>query len=259
MKKCFGFISWFPDSDSRKERINRLNQAFRQIIDLFGEDSEFLIIAQNWKDYKIPSFIKHVKIFTYGKLGILGARKKLRKHFLESNYDYLIMCDDDIILEMKTPTAIKDFNKVLEKNPQGFWFAMYGWSLSFCAVSKWIYERVDMVDVDPEKGEGYEDMVFPFLLHYKYPEKEIKFESLKFAQYRWNYVKEHKSTWAKSGVKWNDLQIKSDYYKEQFIKGNFDIAEIKRKMVEELKARKEAELRKTENNDSALPCLDDYC
>ena len=146
----------------------------------FGTDIEFLIIAQNWQDYKVPSFVKHSYIFKYGKLGILGARKKLREHFLESNYDYLIMCDDDIVLKTTDDKAIKEFNKALTDNPKGFWFPMYGWSLSFCAVSKWIYEREEMVDVDPEKSEGYEDTVFPYLLHYKYPKHEFKFNKLKF-------------------------------------------------------------------------------
>ena len=84
LKKCFGIISWFPDNEpNRSQRIERLNKAFKQLQDVFGNDIEFLIVAQNWKDYKLPESIKNVTIFKYNKLGILGARKMLRKHFLE--------------------------------------------------------------------------------------------------------------------------------------------------------------------------------
>ena len=261
INKCFGFISWLPDNkENRKARIERLNNAFKQIIDLFGEDSEFLIIAQNWGDYKVPSFIKHSDIFKYGKLGILGARKKLREHFLESNYDYLIMCDDDIVLKTNDDNTINEFNKALEDNPKGFWFPMYGWSLSFCAVSKWIYEREEMVDVDPEKSEGYEDTVFPYLLHYKYPKHEFKFDKLKFLQYQAKYHKDHKSTWA--GIKgkkidYRALEEKSRLYKEEFEKGNYDVLHIKENISANWEKIKQEERKRKQAENPDLPLLDD--
>ena len=260
MKKCFGFISWFPDDETkRKARIDRLNKAFKQIHDLWGDDAEFLVVAQNWKDYKVPSFIKHIQIFRYDKLGILGARKKLREHFLKTNYDYLIMCDDDIVLEKKVPEAIDRFNKMLEKYPQGYWFAIYGWSLSFCAVSRWIYEREEMVDVDPEKGEGYEDTVFPNLLHYKYPKNEIFFWDLKFVQYRAEYHKDHKSTWCSAGknVDHRMLGKKSKYYISEFKKGNFDVKKIKEKLNSEWDKLEENEKRRKIKENPDLPLLDE--
>ena len=83
LKKCFGIISWFPDEPiHRKQRLERLNHTFKHLIDLFGEDIEFLIIAQNWQDYKVPKFVKHTIIHKFDKLGILGARKMLRTKFL---------------------------------------------------------------------------------------------------------------------------------------------------------------------------------
>ena len=51
-----------------------------------------------------------------------------------------------------------------------------------------------MVDVDPEKGEGYEDTSYPNLLHYKYPDKEFKIAKIKFVQHKAEYHKNHKST-----------------------------------------------------------------
>ena len=125
IKKVFGIISYFPDNDSdyhiemRRERSRRFKELLFRLEELWS-DVDIMIIAQNWQDFQLPDIKNKVTAYYYGKLGILGARKMLRKHFVESKYDYLIMCDDDVILEKKTPTAIKDFNKALENNPHGF-------------------------------------------------------------------------------------------------------------------------------------------
>ena len=229
MKKVFGLISWFPDEEiHRKQRLERLNKTFAHLIDLFGEDIEFLIIAQNWQDYQVPDFIKNTLIYKFDKLGILGARKMLREKFLESEYDYLIMCDDDIVLESKVDNAAQKYLKELDKHPEGFSFLKYGWTLTFCAISKWIYEKIPMVDVDPEKNEGYEDMVFPLLLHYKYPDKEFTTgQFFTFLQNTKEYKVDHKSTWMMQGIKYNELQLKTDIYTKHFKRGEFNIAKIK--------------------------------
>jgi hypothetical protein len=143
----------------------------------------------------VPEFVKHTIIHKFDKLGILGARKMLRTKFLESKYDYLIMCDDDIVLKPEIENAPKKYLEELDKHPEGFSFVKYGWSLTFCAISRFIYKKEPMVDVDPEKNEGYEDMVFPLLLHYKYPKNEFKTNHLfKFLQNTGAYSKNHKST-----------------------------------------------------------------
>ena len=52
-----------------------------------------IIVAQNWGD---DIEIEHATVFKYAnKLGITEARRKLREIFLDSDYDYLIMLDDD--------------------------------------------------------------------------------------------------------------------------------------------------------------------
>lgn len=235
MKKVFGIISWFPDEPThRKQRLERLNKTFKHLIDLFSEDVEFLIIAQNWKDYKVPKFVKHTIIHKFDKLGILGARKMLREKFLETDYDYLIMCDDDIVLKPEVENAPKKYLERLDKHPEGFSFVRYGWSLTFCAISRFIYSKEDMVDVDPEKNEGYEDMVFPLLLHYKYHDKEFKTGDLfSFHQHEASFSKDHKSTWMVKGIRYNELQLKTNIYKENFKRSNFDIAKIKAEIDEE--------------------------
>lgn len=234
LKKYFGIISWFPDEPAhRKQRLERLDKTFKHLIDLFGEDIEFLIIAQNWQDYKIPEFVKNTTIYKFDKLGILGARKMLRTKFLESKYDYLIMCDDDIVLDNKVANAPKKYLAELDKHPHGFSFIKYGWSLAFCAISRYIYEREPMVDVDPEKNEGYEDMVFPKLLHFKYANHEFGTNHLfSFLQNTIDFKKNHKSTWVVDGIEYNEIQLKTDIYTEHFKKGQFDIASIKKEIDE---------------------------
>lgn len=240
MKKVFGIISWLPDEPThREQRLERLNKTFKHLIDLFGEDIEFLIIAQNWKDYKVPKFIKHATIYKFDKLGILGARKMLRTKFLESSYDYLIMCDDDIVLKPKVENAPEKYLEELDKHPTGFSFVRYGWSLTFCAISRWIYSKEPMCDVDPEKNDGYEDMVFPMLLHYKYPDKEFKTgHILMFHQQEAEFRKDHKSTWMVSGISYNEIQSKTTTYINNFKRGNFDILQIKKKIEAEWERRK---------------------
>lgn len=219
----FGIISWFPDSEpNRTQRINRLNKMFEQIKDLFG-DVNYLIVAQNWKDYKVPDFVNNVTIFKYNKLGILGARKTLGKHFLESNYDYLIMLDDDIILKTSDNFSREYFFNELNKHPKGFVFLKYGWSLTFCAISKYIYAQSPMVDIDPEKNEGYEDTVYPNLLHYKHGEYEFKLDGITFIQNQQQFVKELKSTWCNKNTDHTRLQELSHFYINRFKKGNFVI------------------------------------
>ena len=234
--KCFGIISWLPDdAKNRQARIDRLNSMFEQFKNLFG-DIEYLIVAQNWKDYKVPDFV-HATIYNYDKLGILKARKTLGEKFLQSSYDYLIMCDDDVVLETDNSFTKEYFFNELDKHPNGFMFLQYSWSLNLCAISRSIYKQSPMVDIDPEKGEGYEDKVYPYLLHYKHLDKEFKIYGIKFVQNQKEYHVNHKSTWEDSKpVQHETLKQISDYYIERFKRGKFNIDKEKaRKYLAALK------------------------
>ena len=94
MKACIGIISYFPD-DLKEIRESALNNLLRDCFTYFpGVD--IIIVAQNYKGY-IPQVNKNkIILYSYNnKLGITGARKKLREIFINSEYDYLIMLDDD--------------------------------------------------------------------------------------------------------------------------------------------------------------------
>lgn len=121
IKKCFGIPSYLPETEpDRSERIERLNRMFDQLNTLFPT-VDFLIIAQNWKDYKVPSNIKDRCIIkSYAPLGILKARQELRNEFLETDYGYIIMADDDLIVECDDKEAPDRFLKAMDNNPNGF-------------------------------------------------------------------------------------------------------------------------------------------
>jgi len=100
----------------------------------------------------------------------------LREEFLRLGYDYIIMFDDDAIIKCDDAKAHLDFIKEIDKHPQGFCFIhgqnskyhpYIGAQLNLCAISRFIYEQEPMVNIDPQKNEGYEDSIFACLLHHK--------------------------------------------------------------------------------------------
>ena len=165
IKKVFGIPSFFPDNDSdyhiemRRERTRRFRELLFKLEE-FWPNTDILVIAQNWQDFELPEVKNKIKVFHYGKLGILGARKELRKRFLESDYDYMIMLDDDAMITVNEPQLYMD---EIDKHPNGFGAIRKSPKpsvLQFFAISKHIYSQVEMPDVDPEQGQGFEDDVF---------------------------------------------------------------------------------------------------
>ena len=188
LKKCFGIVSWFPDKEpDRSMRQERINRLFAQLNDLWP-NTDILVIAQNWKNFK-PIETKNKQIVkSYPELGILGARKKLREEFLKLDYDYIIMFDDDAIIKCDNDQAANDYMAEIDKHPHGFCFIMpsgglragvpkyhpyIGAQLNLCAISKYIYEKEPMVDIDPQKKEGFEDSIYACLLHHKWNRYEF--------------------------------------------------------------------------------------
>ena len=182
MNICFGIPSWLPDNEpDRTQRSERINRLFKQLNDLWPS-IDILVIAQNWKDFKPIETANKQVIISYPPLGILGARKTLREEFLKLGYDYILMMDDDCIIQRDTSVAHKDYIAEIEKHPKGFCFIhghnsryhpYIGAQLNLCAISRFIYEREPMVDIDPQKDEGYEDSIFACLLHHKYCNAEF--------------------------------------------------------------------------------------
>lgn len=120
-------------------------------------DIPVIIIAQNWKDEIAiqPDWI----VYNYDKLGITGARIKLREKFLESEFDQLIMMDDETIFNAVKP---KLFLKTIAAHPLGW--AKVSQNIQFAVVSRAIYEKLEFPDVDVNRDMIWEDMVFVALL-----------------------------------------------------------------------------------------------
>ena len=115
IKKVIGIVSYFPDNiNDRKKRITRFKKLLEQI-GMFFSEIPIIIIAQNWNGYNPICNKNELIVYNYKRLGILNARKELRKKFLESEYDYLIMFDDDCIIEEKILLKIQQKEKNFEK------------------------------------------------------------------------------------------------------------------------------------------------
>lgn len=232
LSKCFGVVSYIPDAEpARSLRIERLNRMFNRVHELFG-DVDWIIIAQNWKDYKYPNVLKNVRVYRYEKMGILLARKTLGKRFLESKYDYLIMLDDDAIIEVDGPLIAQAYMDEINLHPNMYMFLQYKEAqLNMCAISRYVYEREPMVDVDPQKDEGYEDTVYSNLLKYKHHDWGFDtMHGIRCTQFR-NKNEKAPSTWSNGSVDHKTLWLCTEQYLRNFEKGIFtlDKNEVKNK------------------------------
>ena len=212
LNKVFGIISYFPDNDSeshieiRRERSRRFRELLFKLEELWP-DVDIMVIAQNWQDFELPEIKNHIKTIHYGKLGILGARRELRKQFLSSDYDYLIMLDDDAMITASDPQL---YMNELEKHPDGVGTLRKNKSpLQLFAISKEIYQQIDMPDIDAEKGEGFEDDIFVATCFSKFPDKAymIPQDIIQETSFRYTGQGKCPSTWSKEHkYDWNYMR-----------------------------------------------------
>ncbi len=177
LNKLIGIISYFPD-DSRitNARYKKLCNLLTKCHQLFN--LPIIIVAQNWKSELVR--VPCVTVYRYeNKLGIVGERKELRRIFLNSNYDYLIMLDDDC--ELEGTSGIEYLNQI-DENPDCF-IEYNKTLLKLFAISKSVFKEVDYDDINPENGEGFEDRIFVNKLRNKFPEKRREFKNLKVEQH----------------------------------------------------------------------------
>lgn len=190
MKKCIGIISYLPDDEKVREvRVRRLNKLLHKLDEIFN--LPIIIIAQNYQDF-LPNSDNYILIESTKPLGIVGARKKLRKVFLESNYDCLIMLDDDSDI-IGTRENAKKYLDQLDQHP-GMFYEFNKSLLKLFAISKEIYENIDFDDINPEKGEGFEDRIFVAKLREKFPDKRFIIEKGKLDEYSISTM-DANSTW----------------------------------------------------------------
>ena len=191
MNKCIGIISYFPDNkDITNARYKKLCALLSKCHELFN--LPIIIVAQNWKAEYVR--VPWVTIYRYPeKLGIVGARKELRRIFLESSYDYLIMLDDDCELVGKSG---KHYLEQIDKNPDCF-IEFNKTLLKLFAISKSLFEKVDFEDISPEAGEGFEDRIFVSTLRKLYPYQKREFTNTGIEQHS-ESTADPLSTWYKN-------------------------------------------------------------
>ena len=175
MNICIGIISYLPDDSSdRNVRLSRLHSLLIKCDSIFRKD--IVIIAQNWHDVTLPK-LHHTNLIIYkypNKLGITGARKKLREKFLGSKYDYLIMLDDDADVKGTELDGLLYLQQI-EAHP-GMFGVFKELLLKFFAISKEMYSKIDFPDLEAENGEIFEDMYLIMTLSKKYPDKKYVFK-----------------------------------------------------------------------------------
>lgn len=176
-KVVIGIISYFPeDKKIRNNRALKLKKLINQCNYIFN-NLPIMIIAQNWEEQDFIEYAENstVSFYKYDKLGIVGARNTLRKHFLESSYDYLIMLDDDVVLS-GTPQKGIEYLKQLTSCKEGFW-EFNATLLKLFAISKYLFEKEKFDEtITPENGDGFEDRIFVNNLRFKYPNLRHEFK-----------------------------------------------------------------------------------
>lgn len=175
-----GIISYLPDD--KEKRVNRfvgLVELIHNCNKIFRYNLHIYVLIQNYTDNEILALARIPNVecsFNYPKLGILGARKQLRKEFLggSNTYDTLVMLDDDSVITGTSNDGDKYIEQI-EKHP-GMFYEFQNTLLKLFAISKEIFEQQDFLDVNPENEEGFEDRVFVNVLRHKFPDKRYVFK-----------------------------------------------------------------------------------
>ena len=183
---CVGIISYFSDDEEiRNKRLAKLNILIQDIDRIFNVP--IIIIAQNWKNITIkPKTIDApIYIYTYDKLGITGARKELKRRFLESQFDYLIMLDDDSMLKGDRQDGLLYLRRLAEC--PGMYGVYKPHLLKLFAMSREMYQLIEFPDGgadDPNKKlRFFEDMYIDESLQKVYPNKRFKFYKSNLDEY----------------------------------------------------------------------------
>ncbi len=135
-KFVIGIVSYFPDEEPlRSQRqtlcfnlINKCQKVFK--------DVPIIVIAQNWQGRTIEG----ATLYEFDKLGIYQARNKLKEIFLVSEYDNLIMLDDDAILTGDEVDG-QLYMKEVENNPNKVGY-FHGRFLKLCCIPKEVYKNI---------------------------------------------------------------------------------------------------------------------
>lgn len=170
MKKCIGIISYLPDNEDRTKR----KEAFRQEIIKLDQtlNLPIIVVTQNYKEEDKEIFSDNCILFEYEKLGVTKARKKLRKHLLESKYDMFILFDDDELI--LSDNYAKKFLDFIDKHKDSC-ITYYLAYLRGFAISRKILSQVPFAPIDAQKLEGWDDALYYFSIRKLFPKQCFEF------------------------------------------------------------------------------------
>ena len=155
MNPCIGIVSYLPNNEFREVRFNNCKKLISQLNSIFN--IPIIIIEQNYCDLTLNA-TSLIEYKFNEKLGIAKARRTLRQKFLESDFDYIILFDDDDYVE-GTYEEGQDFIKKLYQHPNTYFAQKNALFCGMC-ISRRLFEVVDIPNLEADKNEGYEDNAF---------------------------------------------------------------------------------------------------
>lgn len=170
-----GIISYLPCDRSkranRKKSLRKLIEKCREIFNL-----PILLIAQNYEDWEISIFKNYgCAVYDYEKSGILQARSTLQQKFLESNYDNLIMLDDDCVIEGSKKEG-KNYLDLLDNHPSSYGLFSNNF-LKLFSISKDLYDKFTWpVELRVEDGDIFEDIYLTMWLNKHYSNRKFRYK-----------------------------------------------------------------------------------
>lgn len=101
-KLLVGIISYLPnDTVKRTKRLKASAQQLEWLHKIYSKP-QILFIAQNYTESELPLQYDNITIERYERgLGCGGARNKVLDKFYPSDYDWLLLMDDDTIIDDK--------------------------------------------------------------------------------------------------------------------------------------------------------------
>lgn len=117
-----GIVSYLPDDGKiRTKRLEGIRLQAEKIRSIYP-DNEFVVIAQNYREDELITDLDITYKVYSEPLGAGRARNLLLEYFYESDYDFLMLCDDDTIWYPYYDIA--GFFKHINSKPEDFYDAM---------------------------------------------------------------------------------------------------------------------------------------
>lgn len=192
MSIMIGQVSYLPNNELRTKRF----EAARFQLEWFDKilpNEKIVVVAQAYTKSELPDVDKYAVFWFDEPLGAGAARNKILEIFYESDYDWLLLCDDDTVLDDKyhfenflndiffKPEKFKDIDAVSAIEPEYHPYKKLnyedknnlthykfeprelnsGSATSIIRnIKKYYGKEIYYPDVDANKGEGREDIEF---------------------------------------------------------------------------------------------------